>query len=76
MTSKEYAETNKIKFDFIANWYKKDSFGNKSTLSWPGLSIQYNSGEFVYANGNVTNFPYILSFELLLFYYFLLYYYS
>lgn len=33
----------------------KDSVGNEATLSCPGLSIQYNSGEFVYANGNVIN---------------------
>lgn len=33
----------------------KDSAGNAATLSCPALSIQYNSGDFVYANGTATN---------------------
>lgn len=33
----------------------KDAAGNAATLSCPAVSIQYNSGDFVYANGTATN---------------------
>lgn len=33
----------------------KDASGNSATLSCPALSIQYFSGDFVYANGTATN---------------------
>lgn len=33
----------------------KDAAGNAATLSCPALSIQYSSGDFVYANGTATN---------------------
>ena len=32
-----------------------DAAGNKATLSCPALRIQYSSGDFVYANGTITN---------------------
>ena len=32
-----------------------DSAGNKATLSCPALKIQYQYGDFVYANGTITN---------------------
>lgn len=32
-----------------------DAVGNKATLSCPALRIQYSSGDFVYANGTITN---------------------
>lgn len=33
----------------------KDEAGNAATLSCPALSIEYSSGDFVYANGTATN---------------------
>lgn len=33
----------------------KDAAGNTATLSCPALSIQYSSGDFVYANGTASN---------------------
>ena len=33
----------------------KDAAGNAATLTCPAVSIQYNSGDFVYANGTATN---------------------
>ena len=43
MTSKEYAEANKIKFDYIANWDKKDSGTDITPPTVKSIAVTYAS---------------------------------